>query len=60
MTWLSRLFKSRNRCQVCGQTEKEHNEKHDYQRDDRIPAWHGWHAARRGLGSNITGWECQS
>ncbi|HET8824604.1 MAG TPA: tyrosine-type recombinase/integrase, partial [Terriglobales bacterium] len=22
-------------------------------RDSRIPEWHGWHAARRGLGSNL-------
>ena len=24
-----------------------------FKRDDRIPAWHGWHSARRGLGSNL-------
>jgi integrase len=24
-----------------------------YKRDDSIPEWHGWHAARRGLGSNL-------
>jgi integrase len=24
-----------------------------YKRDTRIPEWHGWHAARRGLGSNL-------
>ena len=22
-------------------------------RDGRLPEWHGWHAARRGLGSNL-------
>jgi integrase len=26
---------------------------HEYQRDQRLPEWHGWHAARRGLGSNL-------
>jgi len=26
---------------------------HDYIRDSAIPEWHGWHAARRGLGSNL-------
>jgi integrase len=26
---------------------------HDYERDARLPKWHGWHAARRGLGSNL-------
>src|SRR6202022_5116644 len=24
-----------------------------YRRDARLPQWHGWHAARRGLGSNL-------
>jgi integrase len=26
---------------------------HKYERDSRIPAWHGWHACRRGLASNL-------
>ena len=26
---------------------------HRYQRDESIPQWQGWHAARRGLGSNL-------
>jgi integrase len=26
---------------------------HDYTRNQRYPEWHGWHAARRGLGSNL-------
>jgi len=26
---------------------------HKYERDNRIPEWHGWHACRRGLGSNL-------
>jgi len=26
---------------------------HVYERDPRLPRWHGWHAARRGLGSNL-------
>jgi Phage integrase family len=26
---------------------------HPYKCDSRIPEWHGWHAARRGLGSNL-------
>ena len=43
-----------NRCEVCNKAESEHNEaKHEYKRDERIPEWHGWHAARRGLGSNL-------
>ncbi len=44
-----------NRCQHCGlQDGKEHlKEKHDYERDPALPIWHGWHAARRGLGTNL-------
>ena len=26
---------------------------HKYKCDDQLPEWHGWHAARRGLGSNL-------
>lgn len=29
------------------------NAGHPYRRDASIPEWHGWHAARRGLGSNL-------
>lgn len=46
-----------NRCAVCGLTEgKPHlkaKEPHDFARDARYPEWRGWHAARRGLGSNL-------
>ncbi len=44
-----------NRCAVCGLSEgKPHlkaKEPHDFRRDERLPEWHGWHACRRGLGS---------
>jgi len=26
---------------------------HKFERDDRLPRWNGWHAARRGLGTNL-------
>jgi len=26
---------------------------HDFKRDSSLPEWHGWHAGRRGLGSNL-------
>ena len=26
---------------------------HKFERDERLPLWHGWHAARRGLGTNL-------
>ena len=38
-----------NICKRCGKVESKHkNESREYLRDDRIPQWHGWHAARRG------------
>ncbi len=41
-------------CEACGKAESDHhNADHSYKRDARLPEWHGWHAARRGLGSNL-------
>ncbi len=38
---------------VCGKPESEHEtEDHEYQRGNR-PIWHGWHAFRRGLATNL-------
>ena len=43
-----------NRCGHCGKAEADHKQaSHDFERDSRIPEWRGWHAARRGLGSNL-------
>jgi integrase len=44
-----------NRCARCGKSEGNPHLKadHEYQHDRRVPPWHGWHAARRGLGSNL-------
>jgi len=43
-----------NRCERCGKSSPQHqNCDHEYKRDSRIPEWHGWHAARRGVGSNL-------
>jgi integrase len=43
-----------NRCEVCRKSQSNHKkEDHQYKRDSSIPEWHGWHAARRGLGSNL-------
>lgn len=44
-----------NRCGSCGKPEIDHppSGDHQYKRDGKIPEWHGWHAARRGLGSNL-------
>jgi len=43
-----------NRCEGCGKAELDQfKADHPYKRDARLPEWHGWHAARRGLGSNL-------
>jgi integrase len=43
-----------DRCEVCKKAKADHQKAdHTYKRDDSIPEWHGWHAARRGLGSNL-------
>jgi hypothetical protein len=44
-----------NRCQHCGLNDgKKHlKQEHDFQRDQALPVWQGWHAARRGLGANL-------
>jgi integrase len=42
------------RCEKCRKNESAHGEAdHDFKPDDSLPKWHGWHAARRGLGSNL-------
>src|SRR5271165_6743008 len=48
------ILPSLNVCERCGKRESNHlKANHAYKRDNRIPEWHGWHAARRGLGSNL-------
>jgi len=48
------ILPSLNRCERCGNPESAHQKaNHQYKRDSSIPEWHGWHAARRGLGSNL-------
>jgi integrase len=43
-----------NRCETCHKPEGNHDiAEHEFKRDARYPEWHGWHAARRGLGSNL-------
>jgi hypothetical protein len=43
-----------NRCEACGKAESVHQKAgHPYKRNASLPEWHGWHAARRGLGSNL-------
>lgn len=43
-----------NPCESCQKSEANHGKAdHKFKRDPRFPEWHGWHAARRGLGSNL-------
>ena len=47
------ILPSLNRCAACKSEEDHSNANHQYKRDERIPRRHGWHAARRGIGSNL-------
>ena len=44
-----------NQCEVCHRSEGDHGPEvnHNYRRDASLPKWHGWHAFRRGLGTNL-------
>jgi hypothetical protein len=52
-----------NRCAACGKPkdecrklarkDKDTPPDHNFERDKMLPEWHGWHAARRGLGTNL-------
>lgn len=42
------------RCAVCHRCEAEHAEGvHTFKLDESLPKWHGWHAFRRGLATNL-------
>ncbi len=41
-------------CVVCRKPEDEHKpEAHLFKLDESLPKWHGWHAFRRGLATNL-------
>lgn len=41
-------------CAACKQQQSEHlPDGHSFQRDGSLPLWHGWHAFRRGLATNL-------
>jgi len=51
-----------NRCAICGRPKDDCGKPergpqptpaHSFERDPSRPEWHGWHAARRGLGTNL-------
>ena len=42
------------RCAVCGKAQRDHaNGDHDFKLDEKFPRWHGWHAFRRGLATDL-------
>jgi integrase len=44
-----------NICAMCRETEDEHADAdHEYVRDSSRPTWHGFHAFRRGLATNLS------
>lgn len=48
------IVPSLSRCVVCRKREDEHKpEGHLFERDNSLPRWHGWHAFRRGLATNL-------
>jgi integrase len=43
-----------NVCEACSKAEAEHaRATHKYERNKTLPQWHGWHAFRRGLATNL-------
>jgi integrase len=39
------------RCLHCGKIEINHKEEHDFELNEKIPQWRGWHSFRRSLAS---------
>ncbi len=43
-----------NRCAVCRKSEDDHGKAdHKFERDSSLPVWHGYHACRRALATNL-------
>lgn len=43
-----------NKCETCRKEQAEHaGANHEFRRDSLGPEWHGWHAFRRGLATNL-------
>jgi len=43
-----------HRCAICNKNSADHaGEEHQYKADTSLPQWHGWHAFRRGLATNL-------
>jgi integrase len=49
-----KILPALNKCSICQKSKADHlGEGHLYKHDVTLPVWHGWQAARRGLGSNL-------
>lgn len=43
-----------DKCVHCGFAASRHGlREHEYEPDPSLPRWHGWHAFRRGLATNL-------
>jgi hypothetical protein len=48
------IVPSLTRCAHCRKSKSEHTvADHNFEQDQSLPTWRGWHAARRGLGTNL-------
>lgn len=41
------------KCVICKMSKYDHLDGHEFKRDNSLPQWHGWHAFRRGLATNL-------
>jgi integrase len=49
-----KIIPALEKCAVCQEPEEEHQtDGHEFQRNKSLPKWHGWHAFRRGLATNL-------
>lgn len=49
-----RIWPALNVCKTCSRPQRDHVQAdHEYERNEAIPQWRGWHACRRGLGTNL-------
>jgi hypothetical protein len=54
MTLRRIIIPALERCEFCEQPKSEHQtDDHLFVRDNAFPRWHGWHAFRRGIATNL-------
>jgi len=47
------ILPAQRRCAYCGASRVRHSQQHAFVLNTSLPAWHGWHAFRRGLATNL-------